>query len=177
MLDKHFPEDVRLPLSELEKSTSLVLHFGHPLLMDGMRPVMPNFQYIGLANCRPAQKLSDELESFMRGGKEHGVIYVSFGTVFQSQYMSEASRKIFVNVFGSLKQKVIWKWETDDMEDRPENVKLMKWLPQQDILGHPNTKLFITHGGLNSFQETLCHQKPVVGSSFNLLYYKAILVQ
>ena len=37
-----------------------------------------------------------------------------------------------------------------------------KWVPQQDILAHPNLKLFITHGGLGSFQETLCYQKPVV---------------
>ncbi len=76
--------------------------------------------------------------------------------------MSEASRKLLVGVFGSLKQKVLWKWEGEDMPDRPGNVKLVKWLPQQDILGHQNTRLFVTHGGLNSFQETLRHQKPAV---------------
>jgi glucuronosyltransferase len=71
---------------------------------------------------------------------------------------------MFMNVFRQLKQKVLWKWETETMPDLPSNVKLSKWLPQQDILGHPNTKLFITHVGQSSFQESLCHQKPVVSA-------------
>ncbi len=34
-----------------------------------------------------------------------------------------------------LKQRVIWKWEADNMSDIPSNVMIRKWLPQQDILG------------------------------------------
>lgn len=44
-------------------------------------------------------------------------------------------RKVLVQVFGSLKQRVLWKWDKDTMEDLPPNVRLGKWLPQQDILG------------------------------------------
>ena len=76
--------------------------------------------------------------------------------------MSEDKRKALLSVFGKLKQKVLWKWETDHMEDKPPNVMLHKWLPQQDVLGHPNVKLFVSHGGQSSFQETVCHQKPAV---------------
>ncbi len=161
MLDKHFPGEIRVPLLELEKNISLALNWGHPMLMDGMRPVSPNFQFVGMLNCKPAQPLPKDLENFVAGA-EHGIIYVSFGTVFQSQFMSEASQQLFLKVFGSLKQRVIWKWEKEEMAGKPDNVMLSKWLPQQDLLGHPNLKLFITHGGLNSFQETICHQKPVV---------------
>ena len=57
---------------------------------------------------------------------------------------------------------MLWKWETEQMDDLPPNVKLSKWLPQQDVLGHPKLKFFITHGGQSSTQETLCHQKPAV---------------
>lgn len=76
--------------------------------------------------------------------------------------MSEANRQILMNVFSSLKQRIVFKWETEDMPNKPDNVLLSKWLPQQDILGHKNVKLFISHGGQSSCQESLCHQKPLV---------------
>ena len=59
----------------------------------------------------------------------------------------------------------MWKWESEEMQDKPDNIMLSKWLPQQDILAHPKLKLFITHGGQSSTQEALCHKKPVVRKS------------
>ena len=38
---------------------------------------------------------------------------------------------------------------SEDNFDMPTNVKFMSWLPQNDLLAHKKTKLFITHGGLN----------------------------
>ena len=112
---------------------------------------------------RAPQKIEDDLKlkEFLDDAKD-GVIYVSFGSVLKAKYMSEDKRKALLNVFGKLKQKVLWKWETEHMDDKPPNVMLHKWLPQQDVLGHPNVKLFISHGGQSSFQETVCHQKPAV---------------
>ena len=93
-----------------------------------------------------------------------GVIYVSFGSVLKASVMSDDKRKIMLGAFGKLKQKVLWKWETEVMDDKPSNVMLHKWLPQQDVLGHPNVKLFVSHGGQSSFQETICHQTPAVSN-------------
>ncbi len=162
LLDKHFPGETRMPLLDIERNTSFVFHYGHPMVMDGMRPISPNFQYIGMMNCKDPEPLPKDLAEFMESGGEHGVIYVSFGSILQAKEMTEERRKMLVKVFGSLKQKVLWKWETEDMPDKPPNVKLSKWLPQQDILGHPNTRIFISHSGQSSIQETLCHQTPVV---------------
>ncbi len=165
LLDQNFPGEERTPLLDLEKDVSLVLSYEHPLIMGGTRPILPNYQYIGMMNCKPSQPLPNDLQDFMESGKEHGVIYVSFGSVLKSKEMTEERRKMFVKVLGSLKQKVLWKWETEEMEDKPPNVKLSKWLPQQDILGHENTRLFISHAGQSSLQESLCHQTPVVRHS------------
>ncbi|CAG7723496.1 unnamed protein product, partial [Allacma fusca] len=77
--------------------------------------------------------------------------------------MPEETRKAFSKTFSRIKQRVLWKWDHTDMTDLPGNVKLSKWLPVQDILAHPNTKLFITHGGLLSTQEAIYHGVPLVG--------------
>ena len=114
-------------------------------------------------NCKEPKKLDpeDKISKFLDYANK-GVIYVSFGSAVRTSHMSDDRRKLFLNVFKGLKQKVLWKWETEEMEDKPDNVLLSKWLPQQEVLAHANVKLFITHGGQASFQETLCHRKPVV---------------
>ena len=76
--------------------------------------------------------------------------------------MSEEKRQLLLGVFRKLKQRVLWKWETEEMPDKPDNVMLSKWLPQQDVLAHPKVRLFVSHGGQSSSQESLCHQKPMV---------------
>jgi glucuronosyltransferase len=117
-----------------------------------------------MLKCGPAQKFAknDKIGQFLESAK-NGVIYTSFGSHIQASKMPEDLRKKLANVFAKLKpMKVLWKWETEQMPDMPDNVMLSKWLPQQDVLRHPNVKLFISHGGQSSFQETICHKKPMV---------------
>ena len=42
------------------------------------------------------------------------------------------------------------------------NVKLVDWVPQNDVLGHPAVKAFVTHAGVNSLYEAAYHAKPIV---------------
>jgi glucuronosyltransferase len=163
VLRKHFPGEDIPDLIELEKTASLAFSFGHPLLLDGWRPQTPNHIYLGMMNCRGTTPLDNQskLKQFLDSAKE-GVIYVSFGTVLRGSSIPEDMRKTFLSHFSNLKLKVLWKWETETMEDLPPNVLLSKWLPQQEVLAHPNVKLFITHAGQSSFQESLCHGKPMV---------------
>lgn len=53
------------------------------------------------------------------------------------------------------------KW--DSLENKPENVFIGKWLPQDDILAHPNLKLFISHCGLGGIVESKFRGVPILG--------------
>jgi glucuronosyltransferase len=69
----------------------------------------------------------------------------------------------FFDAFSRLPQTVVAKFVVPDSVKVPPNVKLMRWLPQNDILGHPRTKLFITHCGSNGQLEAVYHGVPMLG--------------
>jgi len=62
------------------------------------------------------------------------------------------------------KYTFIWKINMKEFPvSLPSNVVLRNWLPQNDILAHKNTKVFITHAGLLSTQESIYHGVPMLG--------------
>ncbi len=65
-------------------------------------------------------------------------IKISVFKILSGSKMPEPKRQELVKAFQALKErgiKVLWKWETEEMEGRPDNILLKKWLPQQDVLG------------------------------------------
>ena len=64
----------------------------------------------------------------------HGVIYFSMGSMIKGHTFPTEKRDIFLRAFGRLKQRVLWKWETDTMPGKPDNLMIQKWMPQLDIL-------------------------------------------
>lgn len=40
---------------------------------------------------------------------------------------------------------------------------IVEWMPQKDLLGHPQTRVFVAHGGTNGVQEAIYHGVPVLG--------------
>lgn len=85
------------------------------------------------------------------------------GSHLKSVQLPPEKRNAILKAFSRLKQDVLWKFEDDTLPDLPKNVKISKWLPQSDILAHPNLKLFITHGGLLSTTEAVTRGVPIVG--------------
>lgn len=49
------------------------------------------------------------------------------------------------------------------LSSKPSNVKAVDWMPQNDILGHAKTRLFLSHVGHNSMYEAAYHGVPVIG--------------
>ncbi|KDR22771.1 UDP-glucuronosyltransferase 2C1, partial [Zootermopsis nevadensis] len=162
VLEKYFSNYAPLPsISDLDSSTSLIL-VNHHFSISYPRPLMPNIVQVGGMHVKPAKKLPDDLQKFIDESPE-GVIYFSMGSSFYSSEMPEIKIKAFAEAFSELKQRILWKWETDSLPGKPQNVKIGKWFPQVDILAHPNVRLFITHGGLLSTQETIYCGVPVLG--------------
>lgn len=60
---------------------------------------------------------------------------MSMGSNLKSKDMPKDKKDILLKSFGELKQKVLWKWEDDNMPNKPKNVETRKWFPQSDILG------------------------------------------
>ncbi|XP_026679057.1 UDP-glucuronosyltransferase 2A3-like [Diaphorina citri] len=83
------------------------------------------------------------------------------------QEVVESKRSAILTTLDKFPQyRVIWKWEEEQLPGLPSNVICRKWLPQQDLLAHPNVKLFIMQGGLQSLQEAVYFEVPMIGIPF-----------
>lgn len=125
------------------------------------RPTMPNVIYIGGFQGKPSKPLPTDLEEFVQSSGEHGVIVMTLGTLL-SNLGSEVSDTI-ASAFAKLPQKVVWRHIGRKPDTLGNNTLLVEWLPQNDLIGHPKTKAFITHGGTNGIYEAIYHAVPVLG--------------
>ncbi|KAF4519855.1 UDP-glycosyltransferase-13 [Ephemera danica] len=147
---------------DIEKNASLVLLNTHCSL-NYPRPLQPNVVEVGGMHIKTkVVALPKDLQDFMDGAKD-GVIYFSMGSAVRPEDFPTEMVEAIVETFKILPQRVIFKWNLDTLPGKPSNVKIGKWLPQEAILAHPNTRLFITHGGLLSTQEAAYYGVPLIG--------------
>lgn len=125
------------------------------------RPTMPNVVYIGGFQGKPSNPLPADLEEFMQSSGEHGVVVMSLGTLLGD--LGPEISEIVASAFANIPQKVVWRHIGERPKTLGNNTLLVKWLPQNDILGHPKTKVFISHGGTNGIYEAIYHGVPVLG--------------
>ncbi len=81
----------------------------------------------------------------MASAGSDGVLYVSFGSYkqFNQDIMDRVGGAI-----AALPYKVIWKCNMKvNVELDAKRVMVVEWAPQNDILAHPATRVFLTHGG------------------------------
>ncbi|XP_049929726.1 UDP-glucuronosyltransferase 2C1-like [Epinephelus moara] len=125
------------------------------------RPTMPNIVYMGGFQCKPPKPLSADLEEFVQSSGDHGVIMMTLGTLI-GKLPQDVVEEIAA-AFAQLPQKVIWRYMGQRPANLGNNTLIVNWLPQNNLLGHPKTRVFVTHGGTNSVQEAIYHGVPVVG--------------
>ncbi|XP_052054411.1 UDP-glucuronosyltransferase 2B17-like [Apodemus sylvaticus] len=107
--------------------------------LDFPHPTLPNVDYVGGLQCKPAKPLPKDMEEFVQSSGEHGVVVFSLGSM------------------------VLWKFDGKTPATLGPNTRVYKWLPQNDLLGHPKTKAFVTHGGANGIYEAIYHGIPMIG--------------
>ncbi|XP_025241557.1 UDP-glucuronosyltransferase 2B20 isoform X2 [Theropithecus gelada] len=125
------------------------------------RPFLPNVDFVGGLHCKPAKPLPKEMEEFVQSSGENGVVVFSLGSMISN--MSEERANMIASALAQIPQKVLWKFDGKKPNTLGSNTRLYKWLPQNDLLGHPKTKAFITHGGTNGIYEAIYHGIPMVG--------------
>ncbi|KAJ8959695.1 hypothetical protein NQ318_021887 [Aromia moschata] len=125
----------------------------------------------GYRETLSSKSLPQDLQDFLDAATD-GFIYFSLGSNVKSK---ELAGPTFTAIFETLKEipfKVLWKFENDNLPGKSENIKIIKWAPQEKVLctlgitqsqnAHPNIKLFITQGGLQSMEEGIYREVPFV---------------
>ncbi|KAJ8954701.1 hypothetical protein NQ318_011394 [Aromia moschata] len=147
-------------LKSIIYNASLMLTASHISLRDAA-PLQPNIKEIGGYHVGPLKQLPKDLQEFLDNANE-GVIVFSMGSNLKSADFPKAKKDAVLKTFANMKQKVLWKFE-DDLPEKPDNLKIMSWIPQQEVLAHPNVILFITHVGLLGTIEAIYHGVPLLG--------------
>ncbi|CAG9583267.1 unnamed protein product [Danaus chrysippus] len=149
------------PLHELGLDIKLILVYQN-FIFTGSSILPPNVIDVGGYHVKKPKELSGELLKFIEES-EHGVIYISFGTILKPSSIKPEKLNSILEALEELPQRVIWKWNKKTLPGNPKNIYLSKWLPQNDILAHPKTVAFFSHCGLLGTTEAIFHGVPIIG--------------
>ncbi|XP_017086572.2 UDP-glucosyltransferase 2 [Drosophila eugracilis] len=148
---------------EMKRRISLLFYNYHSPSEGPIRPTVPQSIEIGGIQVKDqASPLPKELAEFLDNADE-GAIFFSLGTNVNTNTFRRDIIDVIYKVLSKLPQRVVWKWE--DLKNKPgnaSNIYFNNWLPQDDILAHPKTKLFITHAGKGGVAEAQYHGVPMV---------------
>ncbi|CAH0547991.1 unnamed protein product [Brassicogethes aeneus] len=151
-------------LWELSRNISLIMDATNPIFHN-IRAVGPNTIHIGSGlHINKPKSLPEDLKDFLDNSPVP-VVYFSLGTNVKGNLLNQTTKAEFYKAFSELPYKFLVKVDWENLTI-PKNVKVARWLPQQDVLRHANVKLFITQGGLQSLQEAVTNAIPMVGIPF-----------
>ncbi|KAJ2944738.1 hypothetical protein O0L34_g1626 [Tuta absoluta] len=153
--------DLKRSLSEVESDIDLLLVSANPVL-NGNRPSSPSIVYTDRLHLKPGFNLPQNLKSVLDAATK-GVIYFSIGAIQESETLAPQLLQTLADAFRELPYTVLWKIGNTTAFNKPDNVIAGAWFPQQEILAHPNVKVFITHGGPRALEEAIFYEVPIVG--------------
>ncbi|XP_038155835.1 UDP-glucuronosyltransferase 2A2-like [Cyprinodon tularosa] len=128
---------------------------------DFPRPFLPNFKFVGGMHCRPAKPLPKDMERFVQSSGDAGIVVFSLGSKVKN--LTTETTTMIASALAHIPQKVVWRYSGEKPKTLGSNTRIYDWIPQNDLLGHPKTKAFITHGGTIGIYEAIYHAVPMVG--------------
>ena len=163
------PDDLRLiahvsdeDFIKLGESAVLYLWYYEPLMIGVHPPLLPHVRLIGGITASPQRPVADPQLLEWADAAKDGFVLCSFGSVVSR--LSKANTNKLFRLFEALRLPVVARLQPEAANSGlkvPPHVRLADWLPQQELLAHPNARLFITHGGSNGVSEALFHGVPM----------------
>lgn len=129
-------------------------------MLEVPRPMMPNMVFVGGINCHRGKPITKEFEAYVNASGEHGIVIFSLGSMVSE--IPEKKAMEIAEALGRIPQTVLWRYTGPRPSNLAKNTILVKWLPQNDLLGHPKTRAFITHSGSHGIYEGICNGVPMV---------------
>jgi glucuronosyltransferase len=118
----------------------------------------------------PAQPLPADLAAWVEGSGPLGTVFVSFGGTLEAP---AAASRTLVRIMQSMPDvRFVWKLRREQQAEIASeiaglsNTRISEWVPQNDLLGHPKVRAFVTQGGYLSMAEAAYHAVPVLGLPF-----------
>ncbi|KAJ7389460.1 UDP-glucuronosyltransferase 1-1 [Desmophyllum pertusum] len=159
-LNREFDIMPERPFQDSLDMAEMVLIMGH-FALEYPQPILPATKLVGPLTVKPPNPLPRDLEQFVNGAGDKGMILFSLGTLGDS-VLQKHQVEMLANVLGRLEQRIIWRLKRYIPEDLSSNIKVVRWIPQNDLLAHNSTKAFISHTGHNSLYEAAFYGVPLV---------------
>ena len=129
------------------------------ICLDFPRVSAPHYIFVGGMGVKEVKPLEGQLAEDVDKAQD-GLIICSFGTAVKR--LPKEILQILFEAFATRRELVIMRHDGDVTVTPPDNVRLYPWLPQNDLLAHAKTRLFVSHGGNNGQMEAVRHGVPMV---------------
>lgn len=131
------------------------------------RPLPPFVQMVGPIFPKTVAPLEPSLSKWLEEGEEgSGVVYIAFGTLAT---IESWQAKALVEGLTDTRFRVLWslpKSQQHILPSLPSSFRIEHFVPQQAVLSHPVVRAFVSHCGMNSINEALCWEKPILALPF-----------
>ncbi|KAJ9075832.1 hypothetical protein DSO57_1031919 [Entomophthora muscae] len=145
---------------------------------DAAQPLPPNVKVIGPIMASKTTPLDPALQEFFEHHSR--VLFVAFGSLLSLQ--PRETTAILKGALEAMHQGyidgLVWGLGKTSKSNFPNKTtvnhdfmtdprfKFLAWAPQQAILDHPNTVLFLSHGGIESIFEAIHAKTPILSLPF-----------